>query len=45
MLNPALIQIIELARRLFPNAGGLLVGDGFFINRQRLKSTPTLVRS
>jgi hypothetical protein len=32
-LNPNLIQIIELARRAFPNSSGLFVTNGFFLDR------------
>lgn len=32
-LNPDLIRIIELARESFPNASGLFVTNGFFLDR------------
>jgi hypothetical protein len=32
-LNPSLVQIIEMARKAFPNAEGLLVTNGFFLDR------------
>jgi len=32
-LNPELISIIELARQAFPNAEGLFVTNGFFLDR------------
>jgi len=32
-LNPSLVQIIEMARRAFPNAEGLLVTNGLFLDR------------
>ena len=32
-LNPNLVQIVEMAREAFPNAEGLLVTNGFFLDR------------
>jgi hypothetical protein len=32
-LNPSLVQIIEIARKAFRNAEGLLVTNGFFLDR------------
>ncbi|HBJ38656.1 MAG TPA: hypothetical protein DDZ51_28680 [Planctomycetaceae bacterium] len=32
-LNPSLVQIVKMAREAFPNAEGLLVTNGFFLDR------------